>query len=363
MRIVRVGSSILCAALCATVISGSAGCSRGASVVGKAEASVTPAPPVNPELATVRAIAGNEDEEDAPPKQGQLGAKRWRDTGVYVDGKPMGALTFGELPIALAPTWKDEPVSVPIEPGHKGPGFKVAKQRYYKFTDYLKAIGVDLAKVKEIHIYGPKFSETIVASGAEMRKRSKEFLFHFGGEVMGKAIPAPPRHFGNGRSPDKISAVMVYIDKKPPTLVWNQGLALDGKIITDVPYYGAPLRGGVRVYQDDQLAMVIKRPLLRQTEPATRHADGTAESWKLPSLLEANGVDGGKIAEGWLIYKERRTERLSREQLAALTFQMGSKGQNEIFLGDQKLPANAIALHAKALRPDQLPKILPDEEF
>ena len=30
---------------------------------------------------------------------------RWKDTGVYLDGQPIGFLTFGELPIALKPNW------------------------------------------------------------------------------------------------------------------------------------------------------------------------------------------------------------------------------------------------------------------
>jgi hypothetical protein len=219
-----------------------------------------------------------------------------------------------------------------------------------------------VAKVKEIHVYGPQAANAIVATGQELQKRGAGFMFRFGGHTAGKAIPIVPPHFGNREAPDKITAVLVYVDKKPPTLVRNEGFELDGQLVDGIPYHGEPLRGGVRVYQDDKLTMSIKRPLLRETEPVARKADGTPERWQLWSLLESHGVDTTTLKEAWLIHQERRIARLTPEQLRSVTVQMGEKGQNEILVGDSKVPANAIALHRAPLLPNQLPQIAPEEQ-
>lgn len=345
------------------------GCSRrnAGSVVGRAEASAGPdkaAPDRSAELAQAKQIRGDDDDETVSQVSGQ-GAKKWRDSTVYVDGRPVGVLTFGELPIALKPTWLEEKASAEIEPGSHSSGFKMVKVRRYVFTDYLKAVGVEVGEVREIHVYGPKFTDTIVATQADLKKQGKDFLFRFGSEVGGKPIPVVPAHFGNGRSPDKISAVMVYIKKQPPKLVWNVGLELNGKIITDVPYYGEPMRGGIRVYQDDRLAFVIKRPLLRMTDPVGTSPAG-APRYSLWNILKEQEkeqeIDTSKIVEAWVVRHERREEKLSREELEKITFEMAQKGQNQITLVGSGKIAQVIALHSKAVRPDQLPQILPDEE-
>jgi len=208
---------------------------------------------------------------------------------------------------------------------------------------------------------GPKLSEVMIATGKQMRsKAGREVTFRFGAEVGGKPIPAQPEGFGNGKHSDKIAAVMVYIHKKPPVLIPDEGLALDGKLVDGIPYYGDPLRGGVRIYQEDTLALQIKRPMLRET-PGEIGPDGK-QRWKLASLLEAHGVDLSKVVEAWGIADERRQQKFTRAELDQLTFQIGEKEKNEILVGDGKLRVNAIALHAHALKTDELPQIRPDEE-
>lgn len=310
------------------------------------------------EKAAAAALAGGADDEKL-----SAGAKKWRDVGVYVDGKPIGVLSFGELPIGLQPVWVEEQVSAEKRPGSNDPGYRIVKQRRYRFTDYLKVMGVPIAKVKEIHVYGPRFTESIIATGKDlMSKKANGFAFRFGGEVGGKPIPIVPTDFGNDMGPDKASAVMVYVEKKPPTLVNQVGFQLDGKTIDDVPYYGEPVRGGIRIYEDNKLAMVIKRPLLRQTPPLSTAADGTSK-WKLGDVIAKQGLDTSKMVDAWLIHNDRRTQRVPMQDLLNMTFEMGEKERNEIFLGDKKLPASAIAFHSHMLKQEELPKILPEEEM
>jgi hypothetical protein len=302
---------------------------------------------------------------DYVPAEFKSGMARWKDTGVYLDGKPIGFLDFGELPIALKPTWvKDKvsdnkPADCPIE---KCPGWKWSQARFYKFTDYLKAVGVDPKRIKVMHVYGPKFSQTIAVTGADLQsKAADQFMFRFGALVGGKAIPHVPPHFGNGKQPDKINGVMIYIDRKPPTIT-RDGIELDGVPQDGVPYYGEPLRGGVRVYLDDKLATIVKRQEL-DPKLAKQTPDGELH-WSFADFLKSKGVDTSKIVEGWVIRDERRKEKIAWSDLSKMTFSANSQASGGILLGEGKDPvrANAVALHTREVKPDELPIIQPDEE-
>jgi hypothetical protein len=306
------------------------------------------------------------DQQDARwvPAEFKSGMARWKDTGVYLDGKPIGFMTFGELPITLQPTWvkdkvsADKPADCPIE---KCPGWKWSKQRFYKFTDYLKALHVDVRKIKALHVYGPKMTQSIVVLPKDFASPlAQQFMFRFGADIAGKAIPQLPEGFANGKTPDKIASVMIYIDKVPPTLDRDAGgFVLDGQLVSGVPYYGDPLRGGVRVYLDDRLATIIKRQEL-DPKQATQTPDGDLH-WRFDQFLASKNVDASKIVEGWVIRGDRREEKIPWSELSKMTFSASSQASGGVLIGDQKLKANVIALHTRAVKPDELPKIDPEE--
>jgi hypothetical protein len=302
------------------------------------------------------------EKDEYIPAEFKSGADRWRDTGVYLDGKPIGMLSWAELPIALEPTWIPIKAGERIRHGHpEDKGWRWSKERRYRFTDYLRALGVDLAKVRELHVYGPRFSETIIVSGKALRSKAAEgFQFRFGGVVSGKALPVVPNGFGNGKSPDKISAVMIYVDNKPPTLVRNKGFELDGVPQDGVPYFGEPLRGGVRVYLDDKLVAYLKRQDLPVAK-ATATPDGQFH-WKLYEVLHDQGVVTKSVVEGWVIRDDKRQERLSQGELAAMTFEAGSQAKGSILLGPNKLQVKGLALHSRHLSPQELPHRDPVDE-
>jgi hypothetical protein len=335
---------------------------RSGIVVGQASS-----PAKEAERRAAAALAGTAEEEMGGGNSKKMGGgegtggNRWKDIGVYVDGRPVGVVSFGELPIGLKPTWIVEEHSIEFEAGYQGPRTRKSYARRYRFVDYLKAVGVDVPKVKEIQVLGPKETAVIIASGKELRSsKGQNFMFRFGGSVGGKAIPVVPDGFGNGVMPDKMSCVMVYIDKKPPTLLPDEGLALDGKVVDGVPYYGEPMRGGVRVYVDDRLSVALKPQALDES-PAETGADGT-KHWKLASVLKQNGIDLTKIVEAWGIADERRKHKFTRAELDTLTFTLNPQQKNEILVGDGKARVSALALHSHALAPDELPQIRPDED-
>lgn len=303
------------------------------------------------------------DTEEATTAEHKTGMARWKDVGVYVDGKPVGFLDWAELPIALKPTWVKDKVSDNKPPGcpiEKCPGWKWAQQRFYKFTDYLTAIGVDPKKIKMLHVYGPKLSQTIAVTGKDLTsKAADEFMFRFGAEVGGKPIPHVPPNFGNGKQPDKINGVMIYIDRKPP-IVTRDGIELDGVPQDGVPYYGEPLRGGVRIYLDDKLATIVKRQEL-DPKKATQSPDGELH-WTFSQFLDGKGVDASKVVEGWIIRDGRRKEKLSWADLSKMTFTASSQASGGITLGDPGIKANAVALHTREIKQDEIPVVLPEEE-
>ncbi|HSN30811.1 MAG TPA: hypothetical protein VLT45_31200 [Kofleriaceae bacterium] len=301
---------------------------------------------------------------DYVPAEFKSGMARWKDTGVYVDGKPIGFLDWAELPITLKPTWIKDKVSdnkPPDCPIEKCPGWKWSQMRFYKFTDYLKAMGIDTKRIKMMHVYGPKFSQTIAVTGKDLQsKEADDFMFRFGSLVGGKAIPHVPPHFGNGKQPDKINSVMIYIDRKPPTIT-RDGIELDGVPQDGVPYYGEPLRGGVRIYLDDKLATIVKRQEL-DPKQAKQTPDGELH-WSFADFLKSKGVDSSHVVEGWVIRDGRRQEKIPWDQLSKMSFTASSQASGGITLGDgQGVRANSIALHTRAIRPDELPVIQPDEE-
>lgn len=319
--------------------------------------------PKDPTAKTTDGAKGDKTDEEWIPAEHKSGAARWKDTGVYLDGQPIGFLSWAELPVTLKPTWVKDKVSANKRPGTNDLGWRWAQQRFYRFTDYLKALGIDPRKVKEMHVYGPRLGQTTIATGADlMSPQAKDFMFRFGSSVGGKAIPQVPEGFGRGRPADKIASVMIYIDKKPPTL-HKDGLELDGVPQWGVPYYGEPLRGGIRVYLDNRLATVIKREQL-DPKQATKNARGELE-WSFGALMTAKGVDLSKVVELWVIRDGRRHEKLPAAGLAEMTFEAPEKAKTRgggIFLGADRIRANAISLSTRPIRDDELPVITQDDE-
>ncbi len=305
---------------------------------------------------------GDGQDDEWVPAEHKKGMARWKDVGVYLDGKPLGFLTFGELPITLQPTWVKDKVSQDKPPGcPECPSWKWSKQRYYKFTDYLKALGIPPRTIKVMHVYGPRLSQSVVVTGKDLlTKQADQFMFRFGMDVAGKPLPWVPEGFGNGKTPDKIAGVMIYIHRKAPT-VTRDGIELDGKPVTGVPYYGEPLRGGIRIYLDDKLATIIKRQEL-DPKQATQSPTGDLE-WSFGEFLKSKGVDASKVVEGWVIRDERRSEVIPFADLAKMKFSASSQAKGGVLLGDKKVRANAIALHTRHVSNDELPKILPEEEW
>jgi hypothetical protein len=345
-----------------------AGCgSKDSSASEKAPVEQPAKPPIElPDWASPEAAPGDtglsgrhREQTTWVPAEYRSGKGRWRDAGVYVDGKPIGMIWFGELPVSLKPVWKDDVQMLDFNPGDQGPREKPVKVRRYRIAEYLEALGVDLAKVKELHIQGGKGVPAVV-TGKELRRMRDGLHFSFGRTTSGKPLLHLPEGIKTNTSFDHVVGLMVYIDKKPPIVDGEDDLILDGKLVTDVPYFGEPMRGGVRVYKDDRLVAVIKRRKLEGIEGITvKGADGTVE-WKLFAFLEAEGVKTDDIVQAEIVYDERRGVRLDRDALVDARFKAAPQQSGTVLLGKDGVPSQVITLFSNPLGP---PQVIEDEDI
>lgn len=298
-----------------------------------------------------------DDNKSWVPAEYKQGRGKWKDAGVYLDGKPLAILWFGELPSTLEPIWLDDWEMLEFKAGHKGPKERKIKVRRYRVAEYFEALGVDLSKVKELHLFGGRGFPAII-KGSELRKHRDDFHFSFGRETSGKPLVLFPAGMKVNTTFDHITGIMLYIDKQPPKMVSDGELELNGKIVDDVPYFGEPLRGGVRVYLDDRMATIIKRRKLEGADKlAEKGPDGTLR-WKLFPWLESRGVDTSKIVAAEVVFHEKRETRLTREQLVDNFFTANPQASGRAQLGEQALPMQALALYTKPL-PERKPDVPP----
>jgi len=230
--------------------------------------------------------------------------KRFGQSPVYLDGVPIAVVAYGELPPWLPTHW------VVLNDGRKVIRFVLA--------DYLAALGVPLRRVQALHLYGGR-GRIGILSGPELRRVGSRLLFSFTRADEGKMRMHWDGDIRVSDSIDKVQAVAVYVDRKPPRwdraawgLVDDDGVELHG-----IPYAEAPLRGGVRIYLDGRIAHVFKRnrALARKIEPAGM-VDGVPAFGMFDYLREV-GVDTRRVASVELVAENRVALRLDGPALAA----------------------------------------------
>ncbi|HEU5060101.1 MAG TPA: hypothetical protein VFU21_26395 [Kofleriaceae bacterium] len=290
------------------------------------------------------------DQDDGGGEGGARGSRgNWRDAGVYLDGKPIGVLWFGELPEKLQPVWIDGERSLDFRPGDEGPRTAPVKLRRYRLRDYLAAAGVPIERVAMVHIYGPRQAVAAV-SGRALRRAGDELYVGFGRETSGKPLIYFPADLETNTTFDHVSAVAVYVARKPPAVSPDGEVLLGGQPVSGIPYHGEPLRGGIRVYKDDQLAAWIKRRLLEGDERVTERV-GDEVRFKLVPYLASLGVTTADVVRAHAVFDERRVLTLGQAELASQYFTASAQAQGHILLGAGKQPIQALELYTRPAPP------------
>jgi hypothetical protein len=297
-----------------------------------------PARPVTPAAAARRAPGAN----DWIPSEHRTSKGKLRDPGVYVDGAPVGFLQVGDLPPSLEPVLVEGTMQLEFGPGDTGPRRQPVHYLRYRLADYLERVGVELGRVREVHVYGgPRIAGRI--TGPDLRRARERILFSFGRKTHGKALLHLPADVELGTSFDHIAAVAVYLEREPPRILPSAEVELAGRIVTDIPYYGEPLRGGIRVYKDDRLVTVIKRRLLAGEDRLAGWHDGRLR-WQLADVLGELGVALDDVSFAQLIYDERRGRRIPASELRATWFVADPQRRGEVALGERAEPVHGLAL-------------------
>ncbi len=270
-------------------------------------------------------------------------AKRFGDASVFVDGKPRAVLRFLEMP-----------ASVKVYP-KKLEDREVAR---YRLGEYLESLGVDLAKVKELHIVGGR-GRTSILAGSEVLKHRETLLFSFSKGEGGKArVEWPDTKIEVNTTIDTIVAVCVYLELKPP--------AYDRKKLTFIDESGAKIQGipyakpeeslrGTRVYADGKLMGSVKRKRLPDSVLAKSYTPEKPR-FSLDAYLASLGIDAAKLTTVAVVRGDFVVARLdaaawkkAREK-AEFSLVPGSEGRMLVHLpaedGETSLPASSVLVFA-----------------
>ncbi len=238
-----------------------------------------PAPTVavaSPEVVTAGDPAVGEQVD--PHQHGEGKRTKFRETAVYVDGKVVSVMRCSELPASVKPT------TMPAIDG-----LDVA--RYYRLYDYVEALGVDVAKLRSVQLYG-SHSRVATIEGDELARYKDLLVFDYTQQVTGK--PRARWYFRGLRNKtyiDQIFAVTIYVDKPAPRFNPHDGLTFeDGTQVEGIPYATEDAPKGTRVYVDGQLAGWVKRKLLTDNL-ISKDSDKLFPRFSFAAFVQSLGVD------------------------------------------------------------------------
>jgi hypothetical protein len=326
-----------------------------------------PTPPMVADALTLPPQPGNVDNAgsgsgSAPVVHGEKwqdgdtpgsGFTAFKETWIYVDGEPVATMLVPELPaIPVAWTAKEEDLDFVLGVTPK----KIRKYyvRRWRLAEYLAAVGIPLNKIKMVYLQGG--AGVIEVPGDVLRKFADGIRFDLTGMDKTKSrffFPPDMPHFGQF---DRYAAVSVLIDKPLLVLDVHKNLLQDGVEVQGIPYHGNPERGGIRIYRDGRLALVIKRNTLGDAG----RIKPTEARWAFDAVLKANGASTAEVAAADIVYKGAR-KRVAGDMFKNLEFATNSQASGEILIGKDALPANAILLYSKNRVPKAAPE--PPEEI
>lgn len=320
------------------------------SAAGSSSAAATPPTPGTKDSTGAPGVIHGDKWQDDAGEGG--GFKSFKETWIYVDGDPVAAMLVPELPdIPVAWTLQQEDLDFVL--GQPGSHIRKFYVRRWRLTDYLQALGIPLKKIKMVYLHGG--SGVIAVPGDVLRKFSDGLRFDLTGMDKTKSrffLPSDMPHFGGF---DRYAGVSVLINKPVLEVDIHKNLIQDGVAVVGIPYHGNPERGGIRIYRDGRLALVIKR----NTLGAVGRVTPTEPRWDFAAVLKANGASDQPVAAADIVYKGVRT-RVDGKMFANLQFATNSQASGEILLGAAAVPANAILMYSKGHVPADKPE--PPEE-
>ncbi len=294
-----------------------------------------------------------------PVPDDENGGKRRKfgDAAVFVDGVPRGVLRIRELPPKLA---RHDATLVD--------GRKVAR---WRLAEYLQVVGVDLAKLREVHVLGGR-GRTAVIPASEIVRLKDALLFSFTrGEIGGKARIHWPQGIQTNTTVDVVGAVSVYVEAVPPRYDKRERalFGADGAKIEGIPYASAEaIPKGTRVYRDGQYLGFVKKKLLAD---ALLAPDATAADlrFSLAKFLASIGADPAKARAIDLVDGDAVSARLTPAMWlqirdgASFAVTSGSRGRAALRVKDPPKGLAPETLVSAVLLHESAPPPLPPEKL
>jgi hypothetical protein len=243
--------------------------------------------PTEPALSALApvAVAAPAEATDAVPAQSLHGLRKAKnlDVPVFVDGKEVSVLRFGELPSGV------EPIEKPNDPNHRA--------RFYRVSDYLKGIGVNVDRVKAIH-FADKGARIASIEGSELRADKDRFVFDFLQTHTGMPMQAwKTTGLKNMVRNDDIYGVNVFVEKTPMEIDRYQHCYVeDGECMPVARFTSSDLMKGTRVYNDGKLVGYVKRRLLADSALAAKTAGGDT-TFSFDKYLASLGIKTANAKE------------------------------------------------------------------
>lgn len=244
------------------------------------------------------------------------------DTPLYVDGKLVAAVRYWELP-----PW------LPTHMETLGDG-RTAER--FVFAHYLRALGIDTARIKEVHLHGGR-GRVAISTGTELAKVADVLLFSFTMGGGGKMRMHWGPKFEVSDTIDKVERVNIYITMKPPAWSMRKMSLVDDKG-EPLPDPTDDLRGSVRVYLDGRVAFLLKRKEIGADGTLPSRVEGEIPFYRLFDYLRVHGIDPSRVAALELY---RRDEMLARLEGKAKLFDP----KEPIEFSAAKKSGGQIALH------------------
>ncbi|MGB0678527.1 MAG: hypothetical protein ACPGUV_02570 [Polyangiales bacterium] len=209
-----------------------------------------------------KAASGGAKQAAATAPKMRRGGKR--QVGVYLDGKPIAALRYGEMPKSVPTVWVEH--GIPESDGSR------PEQRSFRLADYLEGLGLKIGALRTILLAAGRTSRiSHIDPKALLKHRKAMFLAFTGGTRGGVEMRYAPDIPSNDVI-DKLLNVYLYRDKPAPK--WNakaRRYEFAGQAMRGIPHLEERVGRGSRIYLDDRLIGIYTR---RQGQARPRQAGG-----------------------------------------------------------------------------------------
>jgi hypothetical protein len=253
---------------------------------------------------------------------GQGRGQRRGECPVMIDGRLVGALKYSELPPQM-PTWM-----FPLDDGRKVQRFRI--------SEYVRALGVSLDRVRALHLHGGR--RVTVIDGNELRRVGDRLQIQFTSEVSGRpTFTYPGVDLRSNSAIDSISTFALYADSPAPEYRRGRLYAGDKQVDGGADDAKLAIRG-TRVYLDGKLVRALKR------------RDAGSAKQELAAVLRKLGVDAAKLKLAEIVARDGVAARVAGANIAALETEAprGSHGRLVIDGVAEGEPVEAILLYANS---------------